>query len=171
MDNYNEKLRQYAELLVKVGMNVQQNQPVFIRSSVEALDLTHLIVEEAYKAGASDVRVKYSDSKLKRLKFEHEAVEYFENSDLKQYDVDERLDYVERGAANLALIAEDPDLLNGIDGNKLKAFKLSILKGSNHIWKRVRRINFHGLWQPFLLKTGLAEFTQIWMKKKLMKIY
>ena len=129
MDNYNEKLRQYAELLVKVGMNVQQNQPVFIRSSVEALDLTHLIVEEAYKAGASDVRVKYSDSKLKRLKFEHEAVEYFENSDLKQYDVDERLDYVERGAANLALIAEDPDLLNGIDGNKLKAFQAQYSKG------------------------------------------
>lgn len=49
MDNYNEKLRQYAELLVKVGMNVQQNQPVFIRSSVEALDLTHLIVEELIK--------------------------------------------------------------------------------------------------------------------------
>lgn len=129
MDNYNEKLRQYAELLVKVGMNVQQNQPVFIRSSVEALDLTHLIVEEAYKAGASDVRVKYSDSKLKRLKFEHEAVEYFENSDLKQYDVDERLDYVERGAANLALIAEDPDLLNGIDGNKLKSFQAQYSKG------------------------------------------
>lgn len=129
MDNYNEKLKQYAELLVKVGMNVQQNQPVFIRSSVEALDLTHLIVEEAYKAGASDVRVKYSDSKLKRLKFEHESVEYFENSDLKQYDVDERLDYVERGAANLALIAEDPDLLNGIDGNKLKAFQAQYSKG------------------------------------------
>ena len=67
MDNYNEKLKQYAELLVKVGMNVQQNQPVFIRSSVEALDLTHLIVEEAYKAGASDVRVIYSASKLKRV--------------------------------------------------------------------------------------------------------
>ena len=51
MANYHEKLQQYAELLVKVGMNVQENQPVFIRSSVEALELTHLIVEEAYKAG------------------------------------------------------------------------------------------------------------------------
>ena len=40
MANYHEKLQQYAELLVKVGMNVQENQPVFIRSSVEALELT-----------------------------------------------------------------------------------------------------------------------------------
>ena len=169
MDNYNEKLRQYAELLVKVGMNVQQNQPVFIRSSVEALDLTHLIVEEAYKAGASDVRVKYSDSKLKRLKFEHEAVEYFENSDLKQYDVDERLDYVERGAANLALIAEDPDLLNGIDGNKLKAFQAQYSKGFKPYMEASQKNQFPWVVAAFPTKDWLAEFTQIWMKKKLMK--
>ncbi len=67
MTNYHNKLKQYAELLVRVGMNVQPQQPVFIRSSVEALELTHLIVEEAYKAGAEDVRVSYTDPKLKRL--------------------------------------------------------------------------------------------------------
>jgi hypothetical protein len=33
-------------------------------SSVDAIDLTRLIVEESYKAGASDVKVNYSDSKL-----------------------------------------------------------------------------------------------------------
>ena len=74
MTNYHNKLKQYAELLVRVGMNVQPQQPVFIRSSVEALELTHLIVEEAYKAGAEDVRVSYTDPKLKRLKFENESV-------------------------------------------------------------------------------------------------
>lgn len=47
--SYNEKLQQYAELLVKIGMNVQPKQPVFIRSSVDAIDLTRLIVEESYK--------------------------------------------------------------------------------------------------------------------------
>ena len=38
--DYQDKLKQYAELLVKVGMNVQQNQPVFIRTSVETIELT-----------------------------------------------------------------------------------------------------------------------------------
>ena len=58
--DYQDKLKQYAELLVKVGMNVQQNQPVFIRTSVETIELTRLIVEVAYKEGASDVRVVYT---------------------------------------------------------------------------------------------------------------
>lgn len=123
MTNYKEKLQQYAELLVKVGMNVQPKQPVFIRSSVETLELTHLIVEEAYHCGASDVRVVYSDPTLKRLKFENESVENFSNHEIKSYDVEARMDYVKRGAANLALISEDPDLMDGIDSQKLQAFQ------------------------------------------------
>lgn len=123
MTNYKEKLQQYAELLVKVGMNVQPKQPVFIRSSVETLELTHLIVEEAYHCGASDVRVVYSDPTLKRLKFENESVEHFANHEIKSYDVEARMDYVKRGAANLALISEDPDLMDGIDSQKLQAFQ------------------------------------------------
>ncbi|HFQ1691536.1 TPA: aminopeptidase [Staphylococcus aureus] len=123
LTNYKEKLQQYAELLVKVGMNVQPKQPVFIRSSVETLELTHLIVEEAYRCGASDVRVVYSDPTLKRLKFENESVEHFANHEIKSYDVEARMDYVKRGAANLALISEDPDLMDGIDSQKLQAFQ------------------------------------------------
>ncbi|HCY1617179.1 TPA: aminopeptidase [Staphylococcus aureus] len=123
LTNYKEKLQQYAELLVKVGMNVQPKQPVFIRSSVETLELTHLIVEEAYHCGASDVRVVYSDPTLKRLKFENESVEHFANHGIKSYDVEARMDYVKRGAANLALISEGPDLMDGIDSQKLQAFQ------------------------------------------------
>ncbi|PTF16075.1 aminopeptidase [Staphylococcus devriesei] len=121
--NYQDKLQQYAELLVKVGMNIQPKQPVFIRSSVDATELTHLIVEESYKAGASDVRVVYSDPTLKRLKFEYEPVEHFETTEIKDFDVEERMNYANRGAANLALLTEDPDLLNGIDAEKLKAYQ------------------------------------------------
>ncbi len=128
MSNYQDKLRQYAQLLVRVGMNVQDKQPVFIRSSVEALELTHLVVEEAYIAGASDVRVEYADPRLKRLKFEHESLDHFENNDVKSYDVEARMDFVKTGAANLAILTEDPDLLSGIDASKLKAYQLQYSK-------------------------------------------
>lgn len=48
---------------------------------------------------------------------------------MKQYDIEERLDYVKRGAAYLALIAEDLDLLNGIEPGKLKAYQVEYSKG------------------------------------------
>ena len=82
--------------------------------------------------------MSYTDPKLKRLKFENESVEHFEKQELKQYDIEERLDYVNRGAANLALIAEDPELLNGIDAQKLKAYQTVYSKDLNHIWKQVK---------------------------------
>ncbi|MDN5696298.1 MAG: aminopeptidase, partial [Staphylococcus equorum] len=123
MTQLQEKLKQYAELLVGVGMNVQEGQPVFIRSSVDAIELTHYIVEAAYKRGASDVKVDYSDDRLSRLKFEYEPVEHFESNEVKDYEVAKRMDYVDRGAANLALITQDPDLLNGIDRDKLSTFQ------------------------------------------------
>lgn len=123
MTELQDKLQQYAELLVGVGMNVQKDQPVFIRSSVDALELTHYIVEAAYKRGASDVKVEYSDDKLSRLKFEYESVEFFEKDAVKSYEVEKRMDYVKRGAASLALITQDPDLLNGIDSEKLSTYQ------------------------------------------------
>ena len=101
MTNYHNKLKQYAELLVRVGMNVQPQQPVFIRSSVEALELTHLIVEEAYISRGRRCSSELHRPEIKRLKFENESVEHFEKQELKQYDIEERLDYVNRGAANL----------------------------------------------------------------------
>ncbi|HGO3609188.1 TPA: aminopeptidase [Staphylococcus aureus] len=142
LTNYKEKLQQYAELLVKVGMNVQPKQPVFIRSSVETLELTHLIVEEAYHCGASDVRVVYSDPTLKRLKFENESVEHFANHEIKSYDVEARMDYVKRGAANLALISEDPDLMDGIDSQKLQAFQQQNARAFKGYMESVQRNQF-----------------------------
>ncbi|KFE41289.1 aminopeptidase [Staphylococcus agnetis] len=121
--NLNEKLQQYAKLLVTVGLNVQQGQPVFIRSTVDAVEFTRMIVKEAYHLGASDVRVQYADPILTRLSYEHEDVAFF-NQEVKAYDVDVRMDYVQRGACSLALITEDPDLLNGIDSEKLKAAQI-----------------------------------------------
>ncbi|WP_375794096.1 aminopeptidase, partial [Staphylococcus aureus] len=123
-------------------MNVQPKQPVFIRASVETLELTHLIVEEAYKCGASDVRVAFNDPTLNRLKFEYEQVEFFANNAIKSYDVEARMDYVKRGAANLALISEDPDLMNGIDSKKLQAFQQQNSRAFKGYMERVQKNQF-----------------------------
>ncbi|WP_418128816.1 aminopeptidase [Staphylococcus sp. HKU1] len=123
MSQLQDKLQQYAQLLVNVGMNVQKDQPVFIRSTVDAVELTHYIVEAAYERGASDVKVEYSDDRLARLKFENEPLSHFENNEVKSYEVEKRMDYVKRGAANLAIITQDPDLLSGIDADKLATFQ------------------------------------------------
>ena len=45
IENFSEKLKKYAELIVKVGVNVQKGQPVVLYISVTQQELAHLIVE------------------------------------------------------------------------------------------------------------------------------
>lgn len=126
---FEKQLQKYAELLVKVGLNVQEKEPVYIQASIDASEFVHLVVEEAYKVGASDVKVKYKDDRISQLKYQYESEEFFE--DVKQYDIDERMDYLNRKAAFLSIISSSPDSLKEADPKKIskamaangKAFK------------------------------------------------
>lgn len=61
-ETFNLNLQKYATLIVKVGVNVQVGQVVVLYISIEQLELAHLIIQEAYKAGASEVITKWTDS-------------------------------------------------------------------------------------------------------------
>lgn len=126
---YEKQLQKYAELLVKVGLNVQEKEPVYIQASIDASEFVHLVVEEAYKIGAEDVKVSYRDDRISQLKFQYEPDEFFET--VKQYDIDEKMDYLDRKAAFLSIVSSSPDSLKDADPNKIskamtangKAFK------------------------------------------------
>ncbi|MBM6629874.1 aminopeptidase [Mammaliicoccus vitulinus] len=126
---YETQLQKYAELLVKVGLNVQEKEPVYIQASIDASEFVHLIVEEAYKVGAVDVKVNYKDDRISQLKYQYEPDEFFE--EVKQYDIDEKMDYLNRKAAFLSIVSSSPDSLKDADPKKIskamqangKAFK------------------------------------------------
>ena len=47
----NEKLKEYAQLLVRVGLNVQKGQRLIISSPVECAFFARMCAEDAYAAG------------------------------------------------------------------------------------------------------------------------
>lgn len=115
---YEKQLQKYAELLVKVGLNVQEKEPVYIQASIDASEFVHLVVEEAYKIGAEDVKVRYNDDRIAQLKYQYELEAFFEN--VKQYDIDEKMDYLDRKAAFLSIVSSSPDSLKDADPNKIR---------------------------------------------------
>ncbi|MEF9967829.1 MAG: aminopeptidase, partial [Longicatena sp.] len=46
------RLRKYAELAVKQGVNIQKGQLLVINAPVDTVEFVRLCVDEAYKAGA-----------------------------------------------------------------------------------------------------------------------
>lgn len=67
MMNLKEK---YADLIVRSGLNVQKDQIVVIRASVEMNEFVRLVAKACFEVGAKDVVVRYSDDAINRLRYQ-----------------------------------------------------------------------------------------------------
>lgn len=118
MKTFNQKLEDYAKLIIEIGINVQKDKPIALSTPVELADFGRMLVKKAYEAGASDVSVTWYDDFVTRQRFENAPLREFET--FPQYLVDKMEYDGERGAGRIAVVAQDPDLLNGIDADKLE---------------------------------------------------
>ncbi|MCL6445928.1 MAG: aminopeptidase, partial [Alicyclobacillus sp.] len=65
------ELERYANLAVRIGANLQPNDWLLIRSSIEAAPLVHAIAARAYACGARRVDVDWEDSYVDKLRLLH----------------------------------------------------------------------------------------------------
>lgn len=111
-------LKKYAELTVKMGTNVQSGQPVVITCGTEQAYFAREVVEEAYKAGASYVRVLWNDELVTKISYQYAAVEQLET--IPQWFIDQYDYYVEQGVALIHIISDTPGLMKDADPLKLQ---------------------------------------------------
>jgi aminopeptidase len=117
IDTTESRLSRYAELIVRVGANVQPGQLVFVNGLVEHAPLVRAIAESAYAAGARYVDVRYGDHHLRKSFITHAADDDLDATwpwDLVRYEA------LSDGAA-VILIAGDPEpeLLADVDLERL----------------------------------------------------
>ena len=111
-NNFELHLQQYAELAVKVGVNVHPGQTLVVNAPITAAHFVRKIVKAAYETGAKLVKVNWSDETVTRLHYDLAPDEAF--SIEPKWFAGEMTELVEEGAAILHVIAENPDLLNGV---------------------------------------------------------
>lgn len=119
--SFNTKLLKYAELAVKVGVNIQKNQYLYISCSTDNLKLAQIITKLAYENGAKQVFVDLSDDELVRTRYEKAPKDSFDF--FPPWKVQEREWLAENGAAFLSITSHNPDLLKGIEHEKIMAFQ------------------------------------------------
>lgn len=120
---FKELLSKYARLAVVKGINLQKEGLLVINSPIECSEFARMIAEEAYKAGASDVVINYSDEKFNRIRFSNASTETL--SFTPEFEKDKYDYYVAKGASFLSISASDPDILKGIDPSKISAVQKS----------------------------------------------
>jgi aminopeptidase len=60
----------YADLIVRVGSNLQPGQTLFVNAQPEHVELARALARSAYRAGASYVDVRYVDPHVRRAQIE-----------------------------------------------------------------------------------------------------
>ncbi len=106
---FDEKLNAYAELAVKVGVNIQPGQRVLVRAPIESSQLVNAIAKSAYQAGSPLVSVMYHDDQLSLTRFENAPSGSF--STYAEWEASALLECAKRGDAFIKISGTDPDLL------------------------------------------------------------
>ena len=111
------KLRKYASLIVRTGVNVQKGQEVFISADLDQPEFVAMVVEEAYRAGAERVVVDWSYQPLTRLHVRHQKLKTL--GGLSDWELARWQHYTEELPCRIYLISDDPDGLRGVNQKKL----------------------------------------------------
>lgn len=117
-------IKKYAELLVKQGVNLQLDQELIIDASIENYELVREIAKQAYKVGAKDVIVHYTDEQITRLRYKNCSQKHFEIVPL--YLKELRNEYALKNAAIITITSTDPDAMKGIDPQKIATWSKSV---------------------------------------------
>ena len=112
-----EKLLEYARLLVRVGLNVQKGQRLVISSPVECAYFARMCAQEAYDVGCKEVVMNWHDDAMARIKYLHADDEIFDEVPLWRRHFFN--DYALEGAAYLAISASDPENFKGVDSSRI----------------------------------------------------
>lgn len=107
-----------AELVVKKGVNVQKDQPVIIKASVQDAAFARKVAKCAYEAGARYVSVQWHDTDLSRMAYLYETDEVLAEVPQWQYD---RMKYQQDGGAcYINITSDEPGAMADIDSGKLR---------------------------------------------------
>lgn len=116
-----EKLKIYAEVLLKNGINLQKGQIIVVNAPVESSEFVRILAKTAYENGAKEVIPNWRSDSLIRLKYQYGSVDLF--TEFPHWKKDFFEDLVDKKAAFISLISANPYLMEGIDTEKIFTFQ------------------------------------------------
>ena len=137
---FEQKLEKYAEVLLKVGLNLQPGQRLLIGGPtldadgvpLESAPLVRLLAKKAYQMGARLVDVVWGDKQLRLIRFQNAPKDSIE--EYPKWRIDARYDISKAGDANLHFTSPNPDLLSEVEPELISQFQTSYYKQMKHVY-------------------------------------
>ncbi|HPK16494.1 MAG TPA: aminopeptidase [Clostridia bacterium] len=113
MANFDKKLSEYADLVIRAGLNIGQGQTLWLNCATDCAMFATMLAQAAYSAGAGDVVVDWSNAQLSRLRYLNALEEVFHRP--PDYTIEKYRNMASIGAASLALLSTDLEAAAGIN--------------------------------------------------------
>lgn len=112
-------LSDYAELVVKIGVNLQKGQGLEIVCPVEKREVAKALTIAGYNAGAKIVRIRWEDEEINKLNYTYADTDAL--TEVPKWLVASRNYLVEEGFCYIAVSADDPSAFKDIPADKIAA--------------------------------------------------
>ncbi len=129
---HQELLQKYAEAIVKVGLNLRAGQRLIITNATSrgvppaGRDLVHEVTKAAYAAGARYVEALWGDEEMLRIRLENAPADSFD--EYPTWQINGITSMIKNGDALLSIYANDPNVYNGLDPERVSAMQTSHLQ-------------------------------------------
>ena len=158
-DSFEQTLDNYADLLLRVGVNLQQGQTFVIGAPgmgmIDVADFVRRLARLAWDMGAGDVQVLWGDDTITRLRLQHASEELL--GTVPPWDVQRMETLSNGGAAFLLPMAPNPTALEGVDPERLAIVQRASAAALQHFSERMG--------QGRVAWTGAALATPAWARQ------
>lgn len=111
------RLKQYALLVAKMGINVQKGQDVIVYADLDQPEFVKMVVEACYRLGARSVKVEWNYQPLGKIHVKYQSLKTL--SSIDDWQIERLKHYVKTIPARIYILSEDPDGNKGINQLKL----------------------------------------------------
>ena len=114
MKNFQQQQELYAELIVKIGVNLQPGQSVRIGGRLAQAEFIRLITAKAYQAGARYVHVDWLDTPIEKARMQYSKPEYLDF--LPDYEAQRMQEMVDNNWARISVVGDEfLDIFEDVD--------------------------------------------------------
>lgn len=119
-------LRKYAKLIVKMGVNIKKGQGAVLMADTAQADFALMVADEAYKAGAKWVDIRWTNQEYDRLRYRKESLKTL--SVTHEWEKARMQQQVEELPVRIWIDSDDPDGLKGVNVEKMQKANLARMK-------------------------------------------
>jgi aminopeptidase len=139
--DFDQKLNRYADIIVRVGLNLQPGQWLFVNAPLLAAPLVYQIAAIAYQIGCRYVDMLWRDEELDLVRFQHALRDSF--TEYPVYRAEGIIQHLQEGGAYLSITGEDPDLLKDADAELITTARKTAMTHLKPVYDMLDRNAFN----------------------------